>query len=47
MVSTINTVAKAARVFVAIEAMGESQFVYWNVMDKSFVEVLVETQNVN
>lgn len=45
--STINTVAKAAMVFVTIEAMGDSQFVYWKVMDKSFVEALVETQNVN
>lgn len=39
--------AEAVRPLIAIEKMGDSQYVYWDYMDKAFVNDLVISDNVN
>lgn len=45
--TTVQVIATAARPLIAIEAMGDAQFVYWEIMDETFVDDLVESTNVN
>lgn len=47
IVTSTVTFAKAAMAIAAVEKMGEAQYVYWEVMDRTFVAALVETQNTN
>jgi hypothetical protein len=39
--------AEAVRPLIAIEKMGDSQYVYWDYMDKAFINDLVISDNVN
>lgn len=38
---------EASRPLIAIEKMGEAQFVYWEYMTSEYVDLIVETENIN